>query len=384
MKKLVYIVNNRIPAERANSIQTMHMCVEFSKICNKKGWNFELVAPRRKNPLGYDPCAYHGFAEKIKIQWLWCFDAIGKFPGLGVVAYWLHSISYVISLIFWFLRDTDEIVVFTREIFIALLFRKHILELHTIPDKPSSLYRWAIQRCVNIVAITEGMKQDLVTMGCSESSIMVAPDGIDLKRFGDEMDQVMVRSELQIPSDAFVVVYTGSFFQHSWKGVDVLLEAAKKLSVHKNILVILVGGHAEELSEMGEYKNFENIRLVGHSPFATVRKYLAAADVLVLPNKSGSITSERYTSPLKLFEYMAVRRVIIASDLPSIREILDDESAFFVEPSSSEKLANIILHVSNMDKKDFKSKIDSAYKKAKEYAVDIRAERIFKIAQNIE
>ena len=376
MKKLVYIANNRIPAERAYSIQIMHMCVELSKMCHTSGWNFELVVPKRDNPLGQDPFRYHGFSNTFKIEWLWCFDAIAKLVALGSFAYWINSITFLFSLLAWRMRERSDFVVFTRELFIAFLFKKSILELHTIPDKTSWIYKMMIRKQKKIVAITHAMKEDLVLLGCNSETILVAPDGIDLERFGVEIDKGEARTELDIPANKFVVTYTGSFFQHDWKGVDVLLDAAKGLTGHEEILFILVGGHPEELSEMGEYKKYSNIKLVGHTSFDIVRKYLAAADVLVLPNKSGSRVSERYTSPLKLFEYMAARRLIIASDLPSVREILSEDSAIFIAPNNSSEIARaVVKSLEDFSKSD--NRIVEAYKIVEKNTWSLRAKRIF-------
>ena len=66
-----------------------------------------------------------------------------------------------------------------------------------------------------------------------------------------------------------------------------------------------------------------------------VRERLARANVLVLPNPASAISS-RFTSPLKLFEYMAAGRPIVASDLPALREVLSpDENAVLVTPGSA-------------------------------------------------
>ena len=73
--------------------------------------------------------------------------------------------------------------------------------------------------------------------------------------------------------------------------------------------------------------------------------YLAAADVLVLPNSGKFKISRSHTSPLKLFEYMASNRPIIASDLPSLREILDETTATFFSADDPEDLAKRINEV---------------------------------------
>jgi glycosyltransferase involved in cell wall biosynthesis len=67
----------------------------------------------------------------------------------------------------------------------------------------------------------------------------------------------------------------------------------------------------------------------------------------VLPNKKGNIVSEKYTSPMKLFEYMASGIPIVASDLPSLKEILDDSNAVFAVPNDPRSFAENIKRVLN-------------------------------------
>jgi glycosyltransferase involved in cell wall biosynthesis len=87
------------------------------------------------------------------------------------------------------------------------------------------------------------------------------------------------------------------------------------------------------------------LTITGLVPPADVSRRLAAASVLVLPNTASAI-SERYTSPLKLFEYLMLGRPIIASDLASIREVLDDgRTALLVPPGDAAALAAAIVRV---------------------------------------
>jgi glycosyltransferase involved in cell wall biosynthesis len=70
-------------------------------------------------------------------------------------------------------------------------------------------------------------------------------------------------------------------------------------------------------------------------------RYLAAADVLLMPyarsilGSSGDASSASVASPMKMFEYMAAGRAILTSDLPVIREVLDDSSAAFAPPEDA-------------------------------------------------
>jgi len=76
-----------------------------------------------------------------------------------------------------------------------------------------------------------------------------------------------------------------------------------------------------------------------------IPKYLKSADVLVLPNSAKSTISLLYTSPMKLFEYMASCRPIIASDLPALREILNSKNSFLVAPDNARSLADGIRKI---------------------------------------
>ena len=134
--------------------------------------------------------------------------------------------------------------------------------------------------------------------------------------------------------------YAGHLY--AWKGVDILLRAIASVPDMRGLIV---GGHAAE-PDLARVKALGNeLGITGRVTFtglvapAAVPEHLARATMLVLPNPASAI-STHFTSPLKLFEYMAAGRAIIASDLPSLREVLrDGENALLVEPGSPDAIA---------------------------------------------
>ena len=119
---------------------------------------------------------------------------------------------------------------------------------------------------------------------------------------------------------------------------------------------MLVGGFEGETDVVQKYLNKNNltkkVKLCGHQDHQKIPVYLKAADILALPNSGKTEMSRCYTSPLKLFEYMASQRPIIASNLPSIREILNEDTAVLVQADSPEKFAIEIIKLINNENKN--------------------------------
>ena len=172
-----------------------------------------------------------------------------------------------------------------------------------------------------------------------------------------------------------VVGYAGHLYP--WKGVDLLIAA---LSMLPNVRGLIVGGHDAEpdlarlrhqASTMGVA---DRVRFTGFIPPGDVARHLAGADVLVLPNPETEI-SRSYSSPLKLFEYMAAGKPIVASDLPAFREVLSSEDAVLVEPGSASALAAGIERV--LGDRPLATRLAfNAFSAASNYSWSARAERL--------
>ena len=208
--------------------------------------------------------------------------------------------------------------------------------------------------------------------------MIVARNGFDPILFLLKASPETVRKKLHIPSNRPIVLYTGHLYD--WKGVYILAETARSMP---DVNFIFVGGTYYHRADFEKrYNDVLNIILVGQKPYQEIPLYLKAADILVLPNSAVSLNNPRFsvytrhdTSPIKLFEYMASGVPIVASDLPSIREILNEKNAVLVKPDSPEDLQRGIEKILN-DKQLAKSILEKALEDVKEYTWDKRAEKI--------
>lgn len=357
--KLIYIANVRMPTEKAHGIQIMKTCESLADL----GVTVELWVPRRRNAFlgNRDPFEFYGVKKNFAIRYFWCLDLIGLvdfFPGLG---YRVQSGTFTWSLKralseksgFRSLQrragksgatNAKDLKIYSRDLepLVACqsLGLEYFYEIHTIAANPKPKFLRMLRSASGVVAISENLISE-VSKYLPESKVLLARDGVDLGIFSKEIDKSQARMDLGFPKDSKIALYTGHLYE--WKGARVLAQAAESLS--KNIEVYLVGGTDADLQNFRKFLNerrLERCRALGQVDYSLIPKYLAAADVLILPNSGKFEISRSHTSPLKLFEYMAARRPIVASDLPSLREVLDETCAVFFVPDDPLSLARKI------------------------------------------
>jgi glycosyltransferase involved in cell wall biosynthesis len=152
-----------------------------------------------------------------------------------------------------------------------------------------------------------------------------------------------LRRELGIPAGARVVMYTGTF--EPYQGLSLLLQAAPRVvEAVPGTVFVLVGGDGDgavavkaEAEQRGIYGA---LRLLGRKPRAEIPAYLSLADVLVSPRIYGD------NLPLKVFDYMAAGRPIVATDVPAHRAVLNERLARLTAPSGdalADSIAELLL-----------------------------------------
>ena len=350
--KLTYLANVRLPGEKAHANQVVQMCAALAAA----GAQVELIHPRRQNYPQFrsivDIWTYYGVPRAFEHRAVGSIDLFNAFNRLGWrdrgfrLAFALQLGSYSAALAPRLLALSGG-VIYTREITTLWLMnslrpglrRRAFYEAHTFPSSPAGrrLHQRVLARAGGVVTISRGLAEEYAGLGLPAERLLVAPDAVDPARF-DGCTRDEARARLGWPLDQQAVVYAGHFY--AWKGVDTLIEAMRGSAAH----LYLVGGTPESILEMrARLAGMPNAHVVGWAPPTEVPLYLAAADVLALPNSGREAISRRHTSPLKLFEYMAAARPIVASDLPSLREVLaDGRNAVLAQPDDPAALSQAI------------------------------------------
>lgn len=349
IKNIKYIANVRIPTERAHGYQIMKMCESFSQ----NGCQVELLVPGRKNHILEDPFIFYKIKRNYIISVIPSFDPffLFKFPfGLYIK---IQTLIFNLALFFRliFMKNKDSFIFYTRdELLLPLLLffsKKVIWESHALP-KNKVRYSNYFKKCHRIFTLTKKTREDLIQLGVDEKKVFVSPDAVDLEIFDINLSKDQARHEVGLAADKFIIGYAGSF---KTKGMDKgILDIIKALSLIisqlQNILFVAVGGTSDDIKyytdisiKFGVHKNIVFLGKVDQNMLAT---YLKAFDILLMPFPFNQHYAY-YMSPLKMFEYMAANRPIIASDLPSVREVLNEKNAFFCKPDDPKDLAEKIL-----------------------------------------
>ncbi len=370
--KLLYIASIRLPTEKAHGIQIMKTCEAFSKI----GIEVNLAVPEffLFDSNKSDPFLYYDVARVFKIKRIWSLRLIRLGPVGFFLETFLFSFGLLFSSDFWkadYIFSRDEMLISVA----SFLGRKTIWETHT--GSYNFFARQALKKSKIIVSISQGLKDFYISKGVSESKIIVSRDGVDLEDFNITQTKTEAKEILNLPQDKKIVLYAGRL--DGWKGVETFFEASKKFS--EDTIAVVVGGDRNQITEFS--KKYPHILFVGYKPYKELPMYQRSADVLVIPNTGKSEVSKVYTSPLKLFSYMASGRPIVASDLPSIREVLNTSNSILVSPDSPEAIIKgVNKALEDENKADIMAK--QALSDVKRYSWDSRDRKILDAIENLK
>ncbi len=203
------------------------------------------------------------------------------------------------------------------------------------------LSRWVERRSWHgadlLVAVSQALCSHFEDARVKRGKVEILPNAVDTTRFRPEVDDAPLRCRLK-PDGRFVVGFVGSF--KAWHGVGFLLEAFTRLrDKDASYHLLLVGDgpmRADLEAETLRLGLQEAVTLVGNVPHEEVPQYLALMDVAVAPYPA---VEDFYFSPLKLFEYMAGSRAVVASRIGQVAEVIADGlTGLLYEPGNREGL----------------------------------------------
>jgi glycosyltransferase involved in cell wall biosynthesis len=349
---ILSFADTRFPIERANGVQTMATCRALAA----RGHHVTLLVRADSASTPRDPFEFYGVAPLPTFT----IEAVGPASARRMQMLWTGLRRTLTS-------RAD--VIYTRDLGLASLLARVprsgrprlVYESHGIAPvmaaampallgstsaEPSPRKLARLERRESVVwrhaeayvTITQALADDLGTKYGTRARVFVVPDGAQPSpgaRFARGSGGAS-----RPPQHSVRAAYAGHLYP--WKGVDVFLHA---LAAAPEVEGLIVGGHPGE-ADLARVRNLakalhlgDRLTISGLLPPHEVAGALAGAEVFVLPNTATAV-SERYTSPLKLFEYMARGGAIIASDLPAVREVLThDETAWLVPAGDVRALA---------------------------------------------
>jgi glycosyltransferase involved in cell wall biosynthesis len=329
---IVFISSTKIPSDTANSIQVMKVCQAFTQL----GHSVTLLVPGPQ-PSTSNLQQHYGLTTTFPVEWLptknrrlFPWTAVWRAHTLGVDLLYAWPIQSVVLAPLVGIPSMLEMHDLPAGRFGPLWFRLFV----TLPGKK------------RLLLITDALRRALQKKygSMSGGQTVISPDGVDLERYASLSDPESARRELDLPA-APAVLCTGHLY--AGRGADLFLALAAKFPQAN---FVWVGGRLADVEywkSQAAQQSLFNVTFTGFKTNDRIPLYQAAADILLMPygrtipGSSGGNTAD-VCSPMKMFEYMAAGRAILSSDLPVLREVLDESMAVFCPPEAEDAWADAL------------------------------------------
>ena len=370
--KILYISKSIIPSRTANSIHVMKMCQALSD----NGHDVVLLAPNLKKQYEnsvYNIYDYYGVKKNFLIKKIWHPDFKGG------------ALLYLLGIFYYLVANKNFQLVYGRFLhgcYIATLLKNTVIfETHenvsTMKNHRLIIFKKLIKSKYfkKLIVISQALKNIYLRNGYLNSEkIQVAHDG------ADEVLDLNSKIKLKGDETTLKVGYVGHLYQG--RGIELIIKCAKQMH---DVTFHVVGGTYEDINKWKNYLkklNLTNIFFYGFVPPNETVNYRNAFDILLaLYEKQVSVSgfndtgnTSEFMSPLKVFEYMAHKKAIIASDLPVLREVLNSKNSILIKP---EDIDDLVKAISIFRKKEYREKLGAnALKDFKKYSWKHRAESL--------
>lgn len=325
--KIACISTSTIPSSTANSMQAMKACQALAQT----GAEVCLWVPGRETRPWEELAAHYGLSTPFEVRRIPAIPALKRYD-FALRAQRL-ALAWKPDLIYTWLAQSAVLAEIAG---LPVVYEQH--------DRATGkLGPWLLRRFLHhqgkkrLLVITDALRrldERLFGYAFRPGEVVVAPNGADLERYAGLPGAPEARRRLALP-ERLTAVYTGHFY--AGRGIDLLFELARRLP---EIGFLWVGGRPEDVAAWQaklDAAGMRNVLLTGFVENRRLPLYQAAGDVLLMPYEraiagSSGGNSAEICSPMKMFEYMAAGRAILASDLPVLHEVLNPGNAVFAPP----------------------------------------------------
>lgn len=367
--KIAAISTSCIPSNTANSIQVMKVCQALRQL----GPEVKLSTPCFKTAGWKELAEQYGLTTSFDIEWLSYNRHLKQYDfswkSVKMATEWKADVIYT-----WALQAAA---------LSAMKNKLTVMEFHDYPmgSLGPFWFRLFIKAPGKKVILTTtrslaGGLCEKYGIELPEKNLQIAPNGTELEKYEGLPDSRNARKALGLEEN-FTILYSGHFYRG--RGMDLMVGLAQALPQFQ---FLWVGGQEKDLEpwkiQLGEM-GIRNVIITGFIPNARLPLYQAAGDILLMPYQreiSGSSGGNivKVINPMKMFDYMASRRVILASDIPIFHEILNDQNCVFCPPEDMAAWSRTILELAADDEKRNKL-ADSAFQDAARYTWANRAKQ---------
>ena len=357
--RIAYLARTRLPDITANSVQSVQVCAAFAGL----GHSVTFIVIDDSDPsneLTWEQLSdFYDVQKRFKVERI----AIPNARDSRLLYLWASLVS--IPRIRKKLIKGGYDLAFSRDVLSAWI-ASHC-RLNTVFEAHALIWAGRLQRLLfgrlvrskyflKLVSITQSLAEVYIRRYPElQDRVIIAPDGAEICSQGVIEN---AQSPLKGLSTKLKVGYVGHLYKG--KGLEVVEAIAGSLP---DVEFHIVGGRPEDVSFWEDRLKEDNVYFYGFVPREKLSHYYAELDVCILPNQetvwaAGAATVKNrldigsFTSPLKMFEYMAYGKAIVASDLPVLREVLHDGIAVLVDPSRAEEWEDAIRFFANAAERD--------------------------------
>lgn len=256
----------------------------------------------------------------------------------GLIGYYIKR-KYKVPFVFVLSNPLEQGLEYTKIVEGNInIIKNTFFRLHTFLT-----YR-LLHRADLIMPISKWLGEDLVAKGFPITKIMPVPEGINPEVFQNHNGKDV--TEKYNLEDSNVIIYIGTLGKG--RRMELLIRAFSEVRKHRDQVKLLIVGEGDGKEDLErscyELGVDEDVIFTGQVPMSKVPSYIAASDIGVSPVPPFSFY--KMSSPIKMFEYMAMGKPVVANEeIPEHKEVLEESRGGILVPNTPEGFSDAIIQL---------------------------------------